>query len=98
MSTSEVEAVLSNVISYKDVVVYGVEIRGVEGRAGMAAIFDPEGSVNLAKLAEGTKKALPFYARPIFIRILKKLDMTGLFIELFLKQISTFLKFQVLTK
>ncbi|XP_044268759.1 long-chain fatty acid transport protein 4 [Tribolium madens] len=77
VSTSEVEAVLSNVISYKDVVVYGVEIRGVEGRAGMAAIFDPEGTVDLAQLAEGTKKALPFYARPIFIRILKKLDMTG---------------------
>ncbi|XP_068902610.1 long-chain fatty acid transport protein 4-like isoform X2 [Tenebrio molitor] len=77
VSTSEVEAVLSNIISYKDVVVYGVEIRGQEGRAGMAAIFDPDGTLSLSLLAEGTKKALPFYARPIFIRILKKLDMTG---------------------
>ncbi|XP_063902573.1 long-chain fatty acid transport protein 4-like isoform X1 [Zophobas morio] len=77
VSTSEVEAVLSNVISYKDVVVYGVEIRGQEGRAGMAAIYDPDGTLKLTYLAEGTKKALPFYARPIFVRILKKLDMTG---------------------
>ncbi|RZC32918.1 long-chain fatty acid transport protein 4, partial [Asbolus verrucosus] len=77
VSTSEVEAVLSNVIAYKDVVVYGVEIKGHEGRAGMGAIFDPDSTVNLAELAEGTKKALPSYARPVFIRILKKLDMTG---------------------
>ncbi|CAH0557667.1 unnamed protein product [Brassicogethes aeneus] len=77
VSTSEVEAVLSNIVSYKDVVVYGVEIRGQEGRAGMAAILDPEGSVDLKQLAEGVKRALPSYARPIFIRILQKLDMTG---------------------
>jgi solute carrier family 27 fatty acid transporter 1/4 len=44
----------------------------------MAAIFDPDGTLSLSLLAEGTKKALPFYARPIFIRILKKLDMTGM--------------------
>lgn len=28
VSTSEVEAVLSNLVNYKDVVVYGVEVRG----------------------------------------------------------------------
>lgn len=43
----------------------------------MAAVLDPEEKVNLANLAEGVKKALPFYARPIFIRILKQVDMTG---------------------
>lgn len=64
-------------IEYKDVVVYGVELKNQEGRAGMAAVLDPEEKVNLANLAEGVKKALPFYARPIFIRILKQVDMTG---------------------
>lgn len=79
VSTAEVEAVMSNIVAYKDVVVYGVEIRGHEGRAGMAAILDPEETVNLNELFEGLKKALPSYARPIFIRILRKIDMTGTF-------------------
>lgn len=78
VSTSEVEAVISNIVNYKDVIVYGVEIRGMEGRAGMAALYDPEEVVNLnGDLVDGLKRALPSYARPIFIRILKKLDLTG---------------------
>lgn len=77
VSTSEVEGVLSNILNYKDVVVYGVEIRGHEGRAGMAAILDPDNNVDLNYLGEGIKKGLPSYARPIFLRTLDKLDMTG---------------------
>lgn len=77
MSTSEVEAVISNLVDYKDVVVYGVEIRGQEGRAGMAAILDPEEAVDLKQFVQGVKKTLPSYARPIFIRLLRKIDMTG---------------------
>jgi solute carrier family 27 fatty acid transporter 1/4 len=56
---------------------YFPQVRGSEGRAGMAAIVDQDGSLNLVKLAEGLKKALPFYARPMFIRIVRKVDMTG---------------------
>lgn len=77
VSTSEVEAVISNLIDYKDAVAYGVEIKGQEGRAGMAAILDPNQSVDLDKLASGVKKMLPSYARPIFVRLLHKIDMTG---------------------
>lgn len=96
VSTSEVEAVLSNLVDYKDVVVYGVEvillfrwyqscllnwiyfqIKGQEGRAGMAAILDPEQTTDLKALIQGIRKALPSYARPIFIRILQKMDLTG---------------------
>lgn len=77
MSTSEVEAVISNIVDYKDVVVYGVEIRGQEGRAGMAAILDPEEVVDLKEFVQGVKKMLPSYARPIFVRILRKIDLTG---------------------
>lgn len=64
-------------MDYKDVVVYGVEVRNQEGRAGMAAILDPEDNVDLRTLSEGCRKSLPSYARPIFVRILKKMDMTG---------------------
>ncbi|KAL3280881.1 hypothetical protein HHI36_004109 [Cryptolaemus montrouzieri] len=77
VSTSEVEGVLSNILDYKDVVVYGVEVKGQEGRAGMAAVLDPDDTVDLNHLAKECKKFLPSYARPIFVRILKKMDMTG---------------------
>lgn len=80
VSTSEVEAVMSNLVDYKDVVVYGAEIRGQEGRAGMAAVLDPDETVDLNKLVAGVKKTLPSYARPILIRILRKIDLTGMFL------------------
>jgi len=76
-STAEVEAVVSNVCGLKDAVVYGVEIPGTDGRAGMAAILDPEGTLDFTVLAAGVVKSLPSYARPLFVRIVKQLDMTG---------------------
>jgi solute carrier family 27 fatty acid transporter 1/4 len=56
---------------------YFPQIRGLEGRAGMVAIVDLDDSLNLTKLADGLNKALPSYARPQFIRIVRKVDMTG---------------------
>jgi len=53
------------------------QIPNVEGRAGMAAIVDTEGSLDLEHLAEGVRKSLPTYARPLFLRVLKALPMTG---------------------
>lgn len=79
VATSEVEAVVSNVIGLKDTAVYGVEVPGVEGKAGMAAIYDPENTLNLKDMAEGVKKSLPSYARPLFVRVLSELPMTGTF-------------------
>ncbi|XP_014299292.1 long-chain fatty acid transport protein 4 [Microplitis demolitor] len=79
VATAEVEAVISNILSLKDCVVYGVEIPGNEGKAGMAAIYDPENSLNLQELAEGLKKGLPSYARPLFVRVLSQLPLTGTF-------------------
>ncbi|XP_014090864.2 long-chain fatty acid transport protein 4 isoform X1 [Bactrocera oleae] len=79
VSTSEVEAQVSNVAGYKDTVVYGVTIPYAEGRAGMAAIYDPNNEVNLEVFAEKLAKVLPTYARPQFLRFLTKIDMTGTF-------------------
>lgn len=79
VSTSEVEAVISNLVDYRDVLVYGVEVRGLEGRSGMAAVLDQDDTLNITALADGVKKALPSYARPQFIRILRKVDLTGTF-------------------
>lgn len=64
-------------------IIYFLKIRGQEGRAGMAAILDPDNSLDLTHLAKEITKVLPSYARPIFIRILRKMDMTGLLFLLF---------------
>lgn len=77
VSTAEVEAVISNAIGLKDSVVYGVEIPGTEGRAGMAAILDPEHKVDLTELATSLQRSLAPYARPLFVRIMDSLPMTG---------------------
>ncbi|KAL1123801.1 hypothetical protein AAG570_001572 [Ranatra chinensis] len=77
VSTSEVEGIVSNIINYRDCVVYGVEVPGTEGRAGMAAIVDKTNTLNINVLSEGLKKALPAYARPAFIRVLRDVEMTG---------------------
>lgn len=79
VSTSEVEAVVSNAAGYRDAVVYGVEVFGNEGRAGMAAILDQEDNLDLQAVAEGVRRALPAYARPQFIRALRQVEMTGTF-------------------
>jgi len=79
VSTAEVEATISNMIHLRDAAVYGVQIPGTEGRAGMAAIHDPNGDLDLTELAKGIKEQLPSFARPLFIRLVKHLDLTGTF-------------------
>ena len=64
-------------IGLRDCVVYGVEIPGTEGRAGMAAIPDPERKVEAATLYSSLQDRLPAYARPLFLRFVTKLDFTG---------------------
>lgn len=76
-STTEIEAQVSNEAGYRDSVVYGVEIPNVEGRAGMAAIVDPDQTLDLKQLGENFKKSMPSYARPQFLRILEEIEMTG---------------------
>nr|QKO28391.1 long-chain fatty acid transport protein 4 [Ctenopharyngodon idella] len=79
VSTTEVEGTLSRLLDMKDVVVYGVEVPGAEGKAGMAAIADPDHSTDLAKFSRDLEKALPPYARPVFLRFLPEVNKTGTF-------------------
>ncbi|XP_013779255.2 long-chain fatty acid transport protein 4-like [Limulus polyphemus] len=79
VSTMEVESAISQALNLTDCVVYGVEIPGAEGRAGMAAIIDTEHKVSFDTLAQKLKKLLPTYAMPIFIRIVDELERTGTF-------------------
>lgn len=43
----------------------------------MAAIADPSQATDLAKLVKDMEKALPPYARPVFLRFLPEVNKTG---------------------
>jgi len=80
VSTTEVEAVVSSVMKLRDCVVYGVEVAGCEGRAGMAAL-PREGLTDdsFGQLFRQLQERLPQYARPVFLRLVDKIDMTATF-------------------
>lgn len=78
VATVEVENVISTYLNQIEAVVYGVEIPGQEGRAGMAAILASNG-IDLKGLAFHLKTNLPAYARPLFVRLIKDVDRTGTF-------------------
>ena len=81
VSTSEVEDTLSSFKEIEHSSVYGVEIPGTEGRAGMAsiiAILDYE-EFNFDGLLSVLNKNLPQYAIPKFIRFLCELSTTSTF-------------------
>ena len=77
VSTMEVEAIVSQVVGLRDCVVFGVQVPGTEGRAGMAVIPDPDLQLDLASLYSGLCDKLPGYARPVFVRFVKELSATG---------------------
>jgi len=77
VSTMEVEAIVSQVVGLRDCVVFGVQVPGTEGRAGMAVIPDPDLQLDLASLYSGLCDKLPSYARPVFVRFVKELSATG---------------------
>ena len=59
---------------------YGIEIPGTDGRAGMAAIVFKNSArsnqLDLNSLSTYMNENLPGYARPLFIRILEELPTT----------------------
>ena len=78
VSTTEVAAVLAGCRGITDVAVYGVAVPGTEGRAGMAAlVVGPQ--FDLAGLHGELAGKLPDYARPVFLRIVSTLEVTGTF-------------------
>ncbi|XP_035623623.1 long-chain fatty acid transport protein 1-like isoform X2 [Oncorhynchus keta] len=79
VSTTEVEGTLSGLLGQADVAVYGVSVPDVEGKAGMAAIADPTGTFDCDVFLREVQRALPPYARPVFLRISPQVDTTGTF-------------------
>lgn len=78
VATSEVAEVLGVHPGVEEANVYGVSIPGAEGRAGMAALVTHEG-FDLAALGRRVQDELAFYARPLFLRLLPAMEITGTF-------------------
>ena len=78
VATGEVASVMSVFPGVTQANVYGVEVPGYDGRAGMAAIVS-EQDPDLEKLKSHVDKNLPHYARPVFLRLSKESDTTSTF-------------------
>ncbi|HBC55531.1 MAG TPA: long-chain-acyl-CoA synthetase [Gammaproteobacteria bacterium] len=80
VSTTQVENILSGHPDIADCVVYGVEIPGTNGKAGMAAVTPKEGvSLKFSEIYDYAQKNLPTYAVPIFLRLKQNAETTGTF-------------------
>jgi len=80
VSTNEVAEVLNQHAQIHISNVYGVEVPGAEGRAGMAALeVDSPENFDMEGFARLVDTQLPAYARPVFIRLQSSLQTTGTF-------------------
>jgi fatty-acyl-CoA synthase len=78
VSTAEVLTALTSAPGVLDGVVYGLEVPGADGRAGTAALVVDE-RFDLAEFRADVARRLPAYARPVFLRLLQRLETTGTF-------------------
>jgi fatty-acyl-CoA synthase len=78
VSTSEVAEALSTCPGVIEALVYGVEVTGSEGRAGMVALVCDE-TFTIGTFERHLAEYLPAYARPVFLRILSEIQMTATF-------------------
>ncbi|XP_045156369.2 long-chain fatty acid transport protein 2-like isoform X2 [Mercenaria mercenaria] len=80
VATYEVSNVLTKLDVIHDANVYGVEVPGSEGRAGMAAIHLENNAETSQKILKDiflhAKENLPSYARPLFLRFPKEQAVT----------------------
>ena len=78
VSTTEVLSVISAFHGVADAAVYGVTVPHHEGRAGMVAlVVDARFDLDDFRLYVAEK--LPAYARPLFVRLVASLELTGTF-------------------
>ncbi len=80
VATTEVEAAVSTDPQVEEATVFGVEVPGTGGRAGMVAIQLKEGEEFDGKaLAKAAYEQLPGYAVPLFVRVVEELAHTSTF-------------------
>src|SRR5262249_43114781 len=70
--------ILNRALGVSETNVYGVEVPGEDGRAGMAAVVPlAEGRFDPAAFYAHAEHHLPAYARPAFVRLVGEMDVTG---------------------
>jgi len=80
VSTGEVEELINGFPQVELANVYGVAVPGAEGRAGMAALYLHPGQLfDSVSFSHWVNEHLPGYARPVFVRILPRMDTTATF-------------------
>ncbi len=80
VSTNEVSEVINAHPQVNVANVYGVEVPGCEGRAGMAAIqIDEDTPFDWNVFETMLESELPVYARPLFIRVQRNIKTTATF-------------------
>lgn len=80
VSTQEVAEVLSGYPGIDMVNVYGVQVAGTDGRAGMVAFVLPDATqFDGAAFHAFVSSSLPAYAAPLFARVVSEPDITGTF-------------------
>jgi fatty-acyl-CoA synthase len=78
VSTTEIAGVIAACPGVSEVAVYGIGVAKTDGRAGMAALVVNQ-DFDLGKLHRELAAKLPAYARPVFLRVLNTLEITGTF-------------------
>lgn len=76
VATGEVEKALDSFKGVESSAVYGVAMPAGDGKAGMAAVIAEGGSLDFSALAEHLRSALPKYAVPLFIRLVRDFEWT----------------------
>ncbi|HEY2709366.1 MAG TPA: long-chain-acyl-CoA synthetase [Caulobacteraceae bacterium] len=78
VATAEVTAAIRAIQGVTNTCVYGVEIPGASGRAGMAALVVDD-RFDLTAFRAQLAARLPDYARPVFVRLVSALELTETF-------------------
>ncbi|HYO03967.1 MAG TPA: long-chain-acyl-CoA synthetase FadD6 [Mycobacterium sp.] len=80
VATTEVEAAVATDSQVEECTVFGVEVEGAGGRAGMVALQLKDGQeFDGMALAKSAYEHLPGYAVPLFVRITEALEYTSTF-------------------
>ena len=81
VSTNEVGEIINGFDGIELSNVYGVEVPGADGRAGMVAVrlADHVNDLDWDRFATYVNSELPAYARAVFVRIQNDMDVTGTF-------------------